>query len=874
MKSFLPTLVCIFFTIQLFSQKPQVLIKKGKEIVEYVSDHPELRPLPSNYQAEMQKMLDAEKLELRTLGTQASLQTTFNFTYDLNTPTEVKAVFEKAASIWEKVFTTDQKINVIVYWTPLASNVLGSAGATNYYANFPGSSKINTYYPLALAEKIAHANFNGTDPDIVARFNSDFTQWYKGIDGLPSTKQYDFLSVVLHELGHGLGFIGQFEQSTDKSTVGYTYPGIFDQFMENKTGTKLVDTTTSYKNNSVALLGAVTSKTSLFLNGPQLQNLNKTKATLYAPNPYVDGSSVYHVDQYLYPVGDPNALMTPQIAPGEVTRSVGPIAEGIFKDMGWYGSSIFAEQAKDTEATDQDFVFEAKLYSDTLLKANSLRLMLASNTSITSAVAYTPTLVSGTSNTYRYTLPKSSSDRVLKYYWTAQTAAGKSFVTPAEAPYVTISGKNYGNYYQFTIGADTVKPKVVYANSLKYIFASQKKVPLPTLYATDNIGIDTVLVEYSINGGTAVVKNMSKLTTEANAYSFTFDFTSAGLKSGDVVKYKITVRDKSKAKNVVYFPSTSYYEFRVVDFLAPVTEYITSFDRYPTADFYLKGFSINKDTYLNTIALNSEHPYADGSEDVEPGTGGTDKFTNNDALLLKPIVVRADTAKIYFDQIVLVEPGETGESFYNADGTVNRYFYDYVIVQASKDLGQTWIDLGPGYDSNKESTWLKTYNLSLDKNGNSLSVGSFDLYKPMEIDLKSNGKIKSGDQIILRFRLHADVGAHGWGWAIDNLNIQGPKGKKDLVLGIDKVLEGSVLSVFPNPANSRIKIKLETPQELKQLNFQIVNLQGQAMIQEDIQVNGVLFEREIEVNSWSSGAYWVNFKNGSQQIGRKLIIIK
>ena len=66
----------------------------------------------------------------------------------------------------------------------------------------------------------------------------------------------------------------------------------------------------------------------------------------------------------------------------------------------------------------------------------------------------------------------------------------------------------------------------------------------------------------------------------------------------------------------------------------------------------------------------------------------------------------------------------------------------------------------------------------------------------------------------------------------------------------------------------------ETPQELKHLNFQIVNLQGQAIIQEDIQVNGVLFEREIEVNSWSSGAYWVNFKNGAQQIGRKLIIIK
>ncbi|MEY2793294.1 MAG: hypothetical protein RJA76_1286, partial [Bacteroidota bacterium] len=483
---FLLTSLCVFFCFVLsYGQKNKLEIRAGKEIVEYVPENPEIfRPLPENYQVEMLKKMAQEQMQLKTLGVKETSQKMFNFIYAANTPTEIVAIFEKAGSIWEKVFTTDQTINVQVYWTPLASNVLGSAGASNYYANFPGAAKLNTFYPIALAEKIAHKNYNGSEPDIVARFNSDFANWYKSLDGLPKVgKEYDFLSVVLHELGHGLGFIGQFEQSTDKTTVGYRYPAIFDQFMETKAGVKLTDTTTAYKNNSALLLSAVTSGTGLFLNGPNLVNANKSKAMLYAPKSFIEGSSIYHVDQFTYPAGDPNSLMTPNIAPGEITRTVGPIVEGFFKDMGWYGSSIYAINYDDTEATDKDFIFEATVYSDTLIKPGSLKLMLSSNASITSATAYTPTLVQGSTNKYQFSLPKSTGDRVIRYYWTAQTASGKTFVTPAEAPYVSVSGKNFGSFYQFTIGADTVKPKVVYSNPLKYVFASQTSITLPTLYA-------------------------------------------------------------------------------------------------------------------------------------------------------------------------------------------------------------------------------------------------------------------------------------------------------------------------------------------------------------------------------------------------------
>ena len=48
---------------------------------------------------------------------------------------------------------------------------------------------------------------------------------------------------------------------------------------------------------------------------------------------------------------------------------------------------------------------------------------------------------------------------------------------------------------------------------------------------------------------------------------------------------------------------------------------------------------------------------------------------------------------ISYNELVLVEPGETG-SLFGSSG-----FYDYVILEASKDFGKTWFNLIDGYDS-------------------------------------------------------------------------------------------------------------------------------------------------------------------------------
>jgi hypothetical protein len=60
---------------------------------------------------------------------------------------------------------------------------------------------------------------------------------------------------------------------------------------------------------------------------------------MYAPLSWDQGSSYSHLDENTYPNGDPNSLMTPGINNGEAVHDPGPIARGMFTDMGWTTSA-------------------------------------------------------------------------------------------------------------------------------------------------------------------------------------------------------------------------------------------------------------------------------------------------------------------------------------------------------------------------------------------------------------------------------------------------------------------------------------------------------------------------------------------------------
>jgi hypothetical protein len=292
-------------------------------------------------------------------------------------PTDAQAAFQRAVDIWQSVLVSDVPIRITANWESLGRNVLGSASAASLFRDFPGANKAYTFYPIAMAEKMNHVNLNGTNPDIVARFNADFN-WYLGTDGNPPKNRQDLVSTVLHEIGHGLGFFGSLRPLDSDATQGIitsgSIPYIFDHFVENLTNQKLLNTDI-FKNPSVELQKALTGG-ALYINSPEiLKNNDNAPARLYAPGGYQAGSSYSHLDEATYKTGTINALMTPQGDNGEVNANPGPIVSAFFREMGWVGSSIIHKRFTDSEDLTKPLVFDVKVFSDTTYKSETVKII-------------------------------------------------------------------------------------------------------------------------------------------------------------------------------------------------------------------------------------------------------------------------------------------------------------------------------------------------------------------------------------------------------------------------------------------------------------------------------------------------------------------
>ena len=125
-------------------------------------------------------------------------------------------VFNHAAGIWGGLIPSAVEIKVNARFDPQTCDasgaVLGSASAGSSHRNFVNAPFPNTWYQQSLANRLAGFDLNPTVNDMNCTFNSNLNgippctfTWYYGIDGNEGTA-IELLPVVLHELGHGLGF--------------------------------------------------------------------------------------------------------------------------------------------------------------------------------------------------------------------------------------------------------------------------------------------------------------------------------------------------------------------------------------------------------------------------------------------------------------------------------------------------------------------------------------------------------------------------------------------------------------------------------------------------------------------------------------------
>jgi len=249
--------------------------------------------------------------------------------------------FTYAATLWGAQLTSSVTIKVDATMDVLTcssvSAVLGSAGANTIHYNFTNAPYTNTYYPQALANKIAGTDLTSGYSDIVAYFNSAIgttcsfpKTWYYGLDGNPGALQLDFVTVVLHELGHGLGF-----QTYVDETTGQRYNNrddIFMKFLEDHSlalmWTAMTDAqrATSAKDDAdLHWTGStVVAASSILTAGRHASG----HVQMYAPNPAEPGSSVSHFSTAC----SPNELMEP-IYTGPLHAV--SLARHVMTDIGW-----------------------------------------------------------------------------------------------------------------------------------------------------------------------------------------------------------------------------------------------------------------------------------------------------------------------------------------------------------------------------------------------------------------------------------------------------------------------------------------------------------------------------------------------------------
>ncbi|MDH5610032.1 MAG: T9SS type A sorting domain-containing protein, partial [Cyclobacteriaceae bacterium] len=261
------------------------------------------------------------------------------------------------------------------------------------------------------------------------------------------------------------------------------------------------------------------------------------------------------------------------------------------------------------------------------------------------------------------------------------------------------------------------------------------------------------------------------------------------------------------------------------------TSYGTNFYN-STGEFVGRGFSIKSELGFKNFALHSAHPYKENTELVQ--------------VLKTPVVVAQADAFLSYMDIAIVEPGDVGTLFGDAD------FWDYVIVEGTTD-GVNWKPFEVGYDARKDPSWLDAYLGSRDIN--------YTYYRKNRIDMQKT--FAAGDTVMVRFRLFSDPGAIGWGWVIDDVYIQ------EEPLGIDG--EATVgVKLWPNPISREETLRLDIKGADPTARIQVLTLDGRVV--RSYQLDKPNQQLSINPAMLAPGVYVVILHQEGKTVSQKLVV--
>lgn len=265
-------------------------------------------------------------------------------------PAAAQTALEHAMEIWNDVLESTQNIGVDACWTvDVIGGTLGQAGSF-----FSLQNNLNglppTYYGTPVLEHITNQQIISND--IFSFFNANRTDWYFGTDAMPAANEVDFVSVALHELGHGLGFTGsaaiddgvldannshECDGIVGNGCIGFEdngsfIPTIYDRFVDIDSEVEIISLTNPSTAIATNLEGGSTTGGSggLDFDENNLSTYRDHGIELHAPANFQAGSSYSHFDETTLP----NELMSPSFSVGQAIHDPG-MAQIVMEEIGW-----------------------------------------------------------------------------------------------------------------------------------------------------------------------------------------------------------------------------------------------------------------------------------------------------------------------------------------------------------------------------------------------------------------------------------------------------------------------------------------------------------------------------------------------------------
>ena len=236
--------------------------------------------------------------------------------------------------------TAGRQINMHIFWTEFGTSggdesILGGA-----FSPSNGDSTTAWSYPEHIwRDGINYdGQWDGWDLMIELDITAGGVAWNFG-SGAPSGSEIDFRSVVVHEIGHSLGFVDTYDHTPSYDDWGNTwgsedspydwagYNGLteWDKNLVDQSGNRpAVD--------SKGTPGNFDEEGDVYFTGTNAVAFFGDDVPVYSPDTYSGGSSLSHLDEGVI---SPDALMSPFLSLGEMVRGPSDLELAVMTDMGW-----------------------------------------------------------------------------------------------------------------------------------------------------------------------------------------------------------------------------------------------------------------------------------------------------------------------------------------------------------------------------------------------------------------------------------------------------------------------------------------------------------------------------------------------------------